>query len=407
MTTPSVPDFETMSDEEFLNAAESYAPTAPIPVSRETDSVEAADADTFVAGAGTESVTETQGSTEADAEADAEDESEHDAADGKTPSAEASGHTTPQQPADDGTAAQPPAGTPAAAAAPDFEALYKQVMAPFKANGRDFTPASPEEAIRLMQMGVNYTKKMQGLKPNLKLLRMLENNGLLQEDRIAHLIDLSKGDKGAIQKLLQDGKVDPLDLDVAAESTYRPGNHVVSDADMAFHDALENVLQTPTGKETVKVINADWDPESKNAIFEEPALLEIIDRQRSNGIYAKISAELERRKVLGEFGNVPFIQAYKSVGDELHAAGKLTPPREPDPATKTTTVVSTAPSLAAAQPARELGTRSTRARVQAPAGAAAKALAMAPGSTKSTVVNRSFDPLSMSDEEIMAIKTAF
>ena len=43
----------------------------------------------------------------------------------------------------------------------DYKALYEQVTAPFKANGKTISIQSVEEATQLMQMGANYTKKMQ------------------------------------------------------------------------------------------------------------------------------------------------------------------------------------------------------------------------------------------------------
>lgn len=100
-------------------------------------------------------------------------------------------------------------------AAFDYKAAYEQITAPFKANGREMKVESPEEAVRLMQQGANYVKKMQALKPHLKMVRMLENNGLLDEGRLNFLIDVSRKDPGAIKKLLKDANIDPMDLDLS------------------------------------------------------------------------------------------------------------------------------------------------------------------------------------------------
>ena len=43
------------------------------------------------------------------------------------------------------------------------EQLLAKLFAPFKANGKDIKVDSVEEAIALMQMGANYSKKMAGL----------------------------------------------------------------------------------------------------------------------------------------------------------------------------------------------------------------------------------------------------
>lgn len=273
----------------------------------------------------------------------------------------------------------------------NYEELYKKVMAPFKANGREFAPSSPEEVVRLMQMGANYTKKMQALKPSLKILRTLENNGLLQEDKINFLIDLDKKNPKAIQKYLRDSKVDPLDLDLAEEPDYKPSNHSVSDTDMAFHEALETVTSTPTGTETIKTVNRDWDKLSKEALYREPQLLQIIDEQMANGIYAAITAEMERRRTLGELSNVPFIQAYKTVGDELHSSGKLISQGTSQGSSQTTATGTTT------QP---VSTRSTRSRGSAVTRDQVRAVSSAPGKPS---VRTPFDPFNMTDEEIMRI----
>ncbi len=72
--------------------------------------------------------------------------------------------------------------------------------------------------------------------------------------------------------------------------------------------------------------------------------------------------------------------------------GKLLPPSEAAPAAVT------APNP---QPAANLGTRSTRAAKQAPAKTQVAALARAPGS--GAVAKKAFDPLNMTDAEIMAL----
>lgn len=307
-------------------------------------------------------------------------------------------HTTPHQPA----AATEPSETPpeeaqqSAAGPVDYEAAYKQVMAPFKANGRDYTPQSPEEVIRLMQMGANYTKKMQALTPNLKLMRMLENNGLLDESKLSFLIDLDKKNPAAIQKLLHEGQIDPLDIETDKAPAYTPGNHSVSDQEMQFHSALEDVVSTPTGSETISLINSQWDQASKEAIYREPEVLQIINAQRANGIYDQISAEVERRKMLGQLSaSMPFIEAYRTVGDHLHQQGLLARPTQavqpapanPGPAPRRVVETRTNPPASSADP------NGDRARAAAPAKAS-------PSSPK-----REFDPFAMSDEEIMAIAT--
>ncbi len=195
---------------------------------------------------------------------------------------------------------------------------WNEVAKPFKANGKDIQVDNPQDAIKLMQMGANYTKKMQQLQPRLKIVKMLENNGLLDEDKLSYLIDLNNKNPEAIQKLVKEAGIDPLDIDTSKENSYIPKNHSVSDNEMAFNNVLEDVLITDTGKETVKFISDNWDEHSKNALFREPEVLRYINEQRASGVYDAISSEIERQKMLGNLPiNIPFVEAYGRVGQML------------------------------------------------------------------------------------------
>lgn len=274
----------------------------------------------------------------------------------------------------------------------DYEAFYKQVMAPFKANGKLIQLQSPDEVVQLMQMGANYTKKMQSIQQHKKFLMMLENNGLLDENQISFYIDLHKKDPEAIKKFLKDAKVDPVDLDLSGEIKYRGGSHAVTDQEANLASAIEELNSTPTGKETLQSVQA-WDQASKKVLWDNPELLSVIHSQRENGIYARISAEIERRRVLGQVGpNVPFMQAYRVVGDELQAQGAFK-----DLAPKTTATPRSAQPVAprtpvAVRPAKTPATKADDKRVKAAAATRSSTPAKA-----ATPVN----VLAMSDDEFL------
>lgn len=259
------------------------------------------------------------------------DSGEDDAAGNPAPGAaegptEAGADGRPQgapQPGDD-------AAQPAADAAPveiDYKAAFEKIMAPFKANGKEVKLQSPEEVVQLMQMGANYTKKLQSLQPNLKLLKMLENNGLLDETKLNFLIDVDRKNPAAIQKLVKDSGIDPMEIDTQVDPGYRPGNHSVSDAEMRFNSTLEDVVSTQHGQSLVVEINKTWDAQSKDALWNDPEVLRVLTEQKENGTFDAIKAEVERRRMLGYVGNVPFIQAYLSVGREMQDQGHLSQPQ--------------------------------------------------------------------------------
>jgi hypothetical protein len=193
-------------------------------------------------------------------------------------------------------------------------------MTPFKANGREIKLATPEEAVRLMQMGAGYGRKIQDLQPHLKVLRMLEKNDLLSEDKLSFLIDVNQKNPDAIKKIIKDSGIDPLDLNIEDNVTYSPKSHAVSDKEMAFQEALSDIQGHDTGQDTLRIINQSWDQESKSVLWQSPQILGVIQSQRENGIYDQIVAEIDRQKLLGHIPHAtPFLAAYKAAGDHLQA----------------------------------------------------------------------------------------
>jgi hypothetical protein len=271
----------------------------------------------------------------------------------------------------------------------DYESFYKQVMAPFKANGKTIQLQSADEVISLMQMGANYTKKMQAIQHGKKFLMMLENNGLLDENKLSFYIDLDKKDPEAIKKFLKDSNIDPVDMDTSGEVNYNNKSYAVTDHEVGLADAIEDLNSLPNAKETLQLVHA-WDSVSKKALWENPELLATIHAQRENGIYTRISSEIERRKLIGQIpSNIPFLRAYKEIGDELAAQGVFQ--TMPQPAT------SAQPSVAVRTPVaiRSAKTPATKtvdsSKVRAAATTRASTRPAAP----------SVNVLAMSDEEFM------
>ena len=270
----------------------------------------------------------------------------------------------------------------------DYQGFYNKVMAPLNANGKTIDIRSPEEAIQLMQMGANYTKKMQTIAPYRKVLTMLENNGLLDEGKLGFLIDLDKKNPEAIKKLLKDSGVDPLDIDTSVEPVYSEGNHRVSDEEVNFRAAVEDVSSTPTGNETLQMIRTQWDQASKDVLWANPELMHTINEQRANGIYAQVAAEIDRQRMLGVIpANLPFIQAYQVVGDDMVKRNAVRLP-QPTPPVVAPPVAPVAP-IATKPVATQRLDNATRASAAAPVRAT-------PSAAKQFI-----NPLALSDEDFL------
>ena len=268
----------------------------------------------------------------------------------------------------------------------DFETEYKRLLTPFKANGRDIQVKSVDEAITLMQMGANYNKKMAALKPNLKLMKLLENNGLLSEEKIGFLIDLEKKNPAAINKLVKDSGIDPMDLDAEKASAYRQTAYTVDDREIELDTVLDELQGSPAYNRTLDVVGTKWDAASKQVIAGAPQLLRVINDHIASGIYDVISKEVENERMFGRLNGLSDIEAYRKVGDALHARGAFNQlvqgssqdQRQPAPGT----VVPPKP--------KAVGDDKRNAKKRA-ASSTKPALSPAQG--------EDFDPLALSDEE--------
>ncbi len=199
--------------------------------------------------------------------------------------------------------------------------FYQKITTPFKADGKDFTVRSPEDAIRLMQQGVNYSRRMQEIKPMKALNRMLTDQGLNDPSKLNFLIDLSKGDKGAITQLLKSHNIDPMDLDTEKDSGYQANNYQGDPQDNEFRDALDMALTSPEGQALVTHIHRDWDKASKAKLRENPGIIGNLQELKRSGVYDKVVSELEYQKSMGYLLNVPFLQAFDQVGEAMKNAG--------------------------------------------------------------------------------------
>jgi hypothetical protein len=227
----------------------------------------------------------------------------------------------------------------------NYESEYKQIMAPFKANGEMIQPKSVREAIQLMQMGANYTHKMQQLAPKTKLLRMLEANGL-DENKLSFLIDIDKKNPEAIKKLVKDAGIDPMDIDTSKEPDYREGNHKVTDAETKFYGVLDELRSNPEGMKTLGEINDSWDQASKVKLWENPEVMTLIHTQRENGIYDRINTEIKRLKTMGGIpADTEFLVAYQQVGSELFKAGAFDDLAKPAVTEQKPTPIATRPAV--------------------------------------------------------------
>jgi hypothetical protein len=271
--------------------------------------------------------------------------------------------------------------------------MGKQLMSEFKANGTTIKVKSVDDAIQLMQMGANYHKKMTGLKPSMKVLKLLENHGLMDESKLNYLIDLSQKKPGAITQLLKDSKIDPLSIDMDATKEYVPQQRSISDTEILLDEVLDSISTSPSYNKTLTVIGDEWDAGSKTLIAQNPVVIKTINAHMENGIYDQVKRAVDYERSLGKLQGVNDFEAYQTVGSYMHennlfvsAAGKTT----------AVTNQATPPVIAAKASTTAADKEAERAQRKAAASSSR-------ASASSDTSKGNYNPLNMSDEEFIKL----
>ena len=272
----------------------------------------------------------------------------------------------------------------------DYKSEYQRLLAPFKANGKDIQVTSVDEALTLMQMGANYNKKMAALKPNLKVLKLLDTHGLLDENELNFLIDLKEKNPKAIMKLVKDSGIDPMEMDVDTAEGYKPNVRTVNEKEMALDDVIAELSETPSYSKTIDVVGTQWDEPSRKIVAENPQLLRIINDHVASGVYPIIEKELERNRVLGKLNGLSDIDAYRQIGDAIQARGGFDHLGRQGTQTPNAKVVPPKPRKEDDPKLRDK-----------------KLAAAPPKSAPSSSLKSDFNPLSLSDEEFSKLSPKF
>lgn len=314
MNTADDSDLYLMSDADFNDASSAiYEQGAPLksepdeqnePTETETEETDVEETEVTEDEIGSETEVETEdGADDGDADTETEEDeigSKSNEEDSDTEEAE-SEQTGEEKPEED----------------------LNQLLAPFKAGGKQVQARSVAEALQLQQLGAHYTQSMQKLKPHLRHIKTLEKNGLLDETKLNYLIDLSNKNPQAIAKLVKESGIDSVDLVDKAESVddYVPNDNHVTEHHMQLDAVLSEIENTPTFQQCVDVIGNQWDKGSQEALYGNPAYIRELNLQMQDGTYNKIQAEVDRIQMYGGLANVSNFQAYQMVGRQMIERG--------------------------------------------------------------------------------------
>lgn len=207
----------------------------------------------------------------------------------------------------------------------NYKEFYERVTKPFKANGREIVVTNPDDLITLAQKGTDYVKKMTELKPLKRINKLLQDNGIAEDD-LAYLIDLKAKKPEAIAKLLKDSEVDLYQFDVEQGNDYKPEAPTYNEVNEELTNVLDDLEKnSSTFRQTIAVIGQQWDEHSRNFIAQNPNLVRIIDAQIANGAFAKIDTIMQYERAVGRLDGMTDLEAYVAIEKQL-AAKQTVPP---------------------------------------------------------------------------------
>ena len=186
------------------------------------------------------------------------------------------------------------------------DTLYK-----IKANGKEFE-MTLDELKQTASKGMDYLKKTTALKPYRTMIAAMEENKVSPED-INLLIDLKKGNKEAIAKLIKENEVDVYDLPEAND--YKPREYRQSETALEMKEVLSTISKDAEFSRTSEIYDA-FDEQTKAFLNEDPSRIVGLHNDVKTGVFDKVLPLAEKKAMIDGY-NAPFLQYYLQAGQEI------------------------------------------------------------------------------------------
>lgn len=267
----------------------------------------------------------------------------------------------------------------------DYKKFYETVTQDFKASGKVIPGVKePEKFIKALQMATDYALKTAALKPALKRVKMLDG---ISDEEFTEMLDFRKRNPEVIKKAIKEANLDPIDLDLE-DIQYTPQSKIMSDADYEFKETIEKLSQEDAVafQRTQNIVLNELDSSSKTTVLSNPHILAALQSEVVSGRFEKIQAQALQLKAFGGYSNVPDIELYSMIANEMDKQAMASNPVQSGGMNPQ--VANTVQQVSVSKPNPELEDKRVRAGIQP--------------KTTSPVVKK-YDPTKLSDEEFMKL----
>ena len=194
---------------------------------------------------------------------------------------------------------------------PESVATTPDTLYKIKANGKEFE-MTLDELKQTASKGMDYLKKTTALKPYRTMIAAMEENKVSPED-INLLIDLKKGNKEAIAKLIKENEVDVYDLPEAND--YKPQEYRQSETALEMKEVLSTISKDAEFSRTSEIYAA-FDDQTKAFLNEDPSRIVGLHNDIKTGVFDKVFPLAEKKAMIDGY-NAPFLQYYLQAGQEI------------------------------------------------------------------------------------------
>ena len=169
----------------------------------------------------------------------------------------------------------------------------------FKANGQEYEFTVDEMKTqfgKVFGQAMDYTKKMQALKPYRKTVDAIEQAGISGDD-VNLMIDVLKGDKDAIAAVIKRTGVNALELDTEGESNYVAKDYGRNETELDIKEVVESISMDKEYTITHNVLEKQWDDKSREAFVEDPNMIRLLHTDVKSGMFDTINPIAQKLKV--------------------------------------------------------------------------------------------------------------
>ena len=167
----------------------------------------------------------------------------------------------------------------------------------FKANGKEYSFSEDEvkaQFPKIFGQAMDYTKKMQAMKPWKKTIDAMEQAKLNHND-VNLMSDVLKGDKDAIAEVIKRTGVDALELDIE-DSKYVAKDYGRDDATLALRDVIDEISGDPEYETTHKILANEWDDTSWKRLSSDPEMIKLLHVDVKSGMFQKLQPIADKFK---------------------------------------------------------------------------------------------------------------